>query len=185
MQSITRQSSIQTPGRPGQLPRRQRGAVLVVGLVMLTVMTMLVVSMLKTSIIDLKIGGVSQDAIVNVNNADVILSTYFNLNTGKFSNNCITLPGALSCNQAWVAPVLATPPQFVNTPAAMAMAPTTPPTPLQMYCGDKPGFTGNQVGTSFQSVVIDASIWLTSTLTNQTRLHLGIAQDLPPGSCSS
>ncbi len=73
-----------------QIPRRQRGAVLVVGLVMLTVMTMLVVSMMKTSIIDLKIGGMSQDALVNVSNADVLLNTFFNLYNGKFSNNCTT-----------------------------------------------------------------------------------------------
>ena len=86
---------------------RQRGAVLVIGLVMLTVMTLLVVSMMKTSIIDLKIGGVTQDNLVNVNNADVILNTYYNEYSGKFSSGCMTQPGANTCNPAftgWTAP---------------------------------------------------------------------------------
>jgi hypothetical protein len=169
-----------------QIPRRQRGAVLVVGLVMLTVMTMLVVSMMKTSIIDLKIGGMSQDALVNVSNADVLLNTFFNLYNGKFSNNCTTLPAALSCNPAiagnWVAPAFTTPPGSINGVPGSA----NPPFPTQMYCGDKPGFSGNQVGTSFQTVVVDISTGtVISSLNSYTRLHLGVAQDLPPGACSS
>src|SRR5580658_7017122 len=70
---------------------RQRGAVLIVGLVMLTVMTLLVVSMLRTSIIDLKIGGISQDAQVNFNNAEIALMTYSNANAGLLSHNCLVL----------------------------------------------------------------------------------------------
>lgn len=175
-------------------PKRQRGAVLVVGLVMLVVMTMLVVSMLKTSIIDLKIGGVSQDSLINLNNADVILNTYFSQATGRFSNNCIGLAGALSCSPAlipYVPPAmggaggLGVPPAGVMTSPGVVLANTTPPTVTQMYCGDKPGFTGNQVGSSYQTVVLDVSIWLVSTLGYQTRIHQGIAQDLPPGACSS
>src|SRR5271155_1456254 len=98
--------------------RRQRGAVLVIGLVMLTVMTLLVVSMMKTSIVDLKIGGVSQDNLININNADVILNTYYNEYTGKWSNNCLTQPGANSCSPAvgWVAP------QFSTAPASWGTA---------------------------------------------------------------
>lgn len=157
----------------GSAPRRsgrQRGAVLVVGLVMLTVMTMLVVSMLRTSIVDLKIGGVSQDAAINFNNAEVALDSFFNQNTGTFSNNCTVL--APKCT-TWVPPTYTTPSQ---TPIA--------PVPTQMYCGDKPGFNGNQVGSGYQTVVIDVAALATTVLGNQTRLHLGIAQDLPPGACS-
>ncbi len=55
-----------------------------------------------------------------------------------------------------------------------------------MYFGDKPGFSGNQVGTSFQTVVVDISTGtVISSLNSKTRLHLGVAQDLPPGACSS
>jgi Tfp pilus assembly protein PilX len=169
---------------PSSPARRQRGAVLVIGLVMLTVMTLLVVSMMKTSIIDLKIGGVSQDNLINVSNADIILNTYFNEYTGKYSNNCITQPGANSCSPAvgWTAPVFS----GSNAPASWGTAGNDLPVLWQMYCGDKPGFTGNQVGSGFQTVVLDVSTGtVVSQLGSQTRLHLGVSQDLAPGACSA
>jgi Tfp pilus assembly protein PilX len=147
---------------------RQRGAVLIVGLVMLTVMTLLVVSMLKTSIIDLKIGGISQDAQVNFNNAEIALMTYSNANGGNLSHNCLVLN---FCNIG------------INTPPTVAGG-TVTYTAWQAYCGDKPGFTGNQVGSSYQSVVIDVIADGTTVLGSNTRLHLGMAQDLAPGGCS-
>jgi Tfp pilus assembly protein PilX len=168
--AVTTTTGNRTCSPQRQAPLRQRGAVLVIGLVMLTVTTMLVVSMLKTSILDLKIGGVTQDAMINLNNADVMLNTYFSQNTGTFSNRCLVQ--APLCN-AYTAPVgLTTAPQS-------AVLQTT-----QIYCGDKPGFTGNQVGITFQTAIFDASIFITSTLQNQARVHIGIAQDLPPGSCT-
>jgi hypothetical protein len=165
--------------------RRQGGAVLVIGLIMLTVMTLLVVSMMKTSMIDLKIGGVSQDNLINVSNADIILNTYFNEYSGKFSNNCITQPGANTCS-----PLIAgwTAPQFSvgNGPASWGTADNQMPVLWQMYCGDKPGFNGNQVGSGYQTVVLDISTGMVvSNLGSQTRLHLGVSQDLAPGACSA
>jgi Tfp pilus assembly protein PilX len=171
---------------PSSPARRQRGAVLVIGLVMLTVMTLLVVSMMKTSMLDLKIGGVSQDNLVNVNNADIILNTYYNEYTGKLSNNCITQPGANTCSPAisgWTAPQFSTP---GNTPASWGTANNQLPVLWQMYCGDKPGFNGNQVGSGYQTVVLDVSTGpVVSNLGSQTRLHLGVSQDLAPGACSA
>jgi hypothetical protein len=149
-------------------PRRQRGAVLIVGLVMLTVMTLLVVSMIKTSVVDLKIGGVTQDAMVNFDNAEVGMMSYFANNNGKFSNNCINL--GLCVNFAHPA---------LTGSNAINM------TSNQVYCGDKPGFTGNQVGLAFQTVVIDLVVETTTTLGAATRLHAGVQQDLPPGACTS
>jgi Tfp pilus assembly protein PilX len=164
----TTAKSIQPNSR--RAPHRQRGAVLVIGLIMLTVTTMLVVSMLKTSILDLKIGGVSQDAMINLNNADIVLNTFFSQNSGKFSNRCLIQ--APLCT-AYTAPGgLSTPPSNVTL------------VKNQVYCGDKPGFTGNQVGISFQTVIVDVSALVVSSLQNQTRIHIGIAQDLPPGACS-
>ncbi|HUI26142.1 MAG TPA: PilX N-terminal domain-containing pilus assembly protein, partial [Candidatus Kryptonia bacterium] len=57
-------------------PRTQRGAVLIVSLVMLAVMTLFVISMLKTSVIELKIGGSSQVASINVANADSAIDNF-------------------------------------------------------------------------------------------------------------
>jgi Tfp pilus assembly protein PilX len=175
MQATAKHST--TPGLrhavAGHAPRRQRGAVLIVGLVMLTVMTLLVVSMIKTSIVDLKIGGVSQDAMINFNNAEIGLMTYFNNNNGKFSNNCLTLAAGVNCSN-FTAPVVS----GGNNPGLTAS---------QIYCGDKPGFTGNQVGLAYQTVVFDVISEATSAINNtwMVRLHAGIAQDLPPGACSA
>ena len=52
-------------------PPHQRGAVLVVSLIMLAVLTLFVISMLKTAVVELKIGGVSQTTALNVSAADV------------------------------------------------------------------------------------------------------------------
>jgi hypothetical protein len=147
---------------------RQRGAVLIVGLVMLTVMTMLVVSMMKTSIIDLKIGGVGQDALVNFSNAEIGLGSYFTNNNGKFSHNCLTLAGAQACND-YTLPAI--------TGGGVTLLAT------ETYCGDPPGFTGMGVGTSFQVVVIDARATALSSLLNTVRVHMGVSQGLPAGSC--
>jgi hypothetical protein len=153
-------------GKP--TPARQQGAVLIVGLVMLTVMTMLVVSMMKTSIIDLKIGGVGQDALVNFNNAEIGINTFYNNNSGKFSNNCLTLSGGLACNN-YTLPTI--------TGGTVALIAT------QIYCGDPGGFGGMEVGKGLPVVVFDIRATATSTLGNMTRVHMGISQGLPAGAC--
>jgi len=72
----------------------QRGAVLVVALIMLAVMTMLVITMIKTVVVDLKIGGASQQAAVNLANADVALNSYIAQNPA-FATGCLATN---SCN---------------------------------------------------------------------------------------
>jgi Tfp pilus assembly protein PilX len=77
---------------------RQRGAVLVVGLIMLAVMTLLVISMLRTSILELRIGGANQVAQETFANAELAISNFLNTNTGRFAPGFLTLsasaPGA-------------------------------------------------------------------------------------------
>lgn len=78
-----------------QLRSRQRGAVLVVGLVTLTVMTLMVISMLKTSVLELKIGGanhVSQEVFAN---AEMALTLFIN-SSPVFSSNCLADEGLAS-----------------------------------------------------------------------------------------
>lgn len=65
--------------------RRQSGAVLVVGLVMLAIMTLLVISMLRTSVLELKIGGASQEAALNLANLELKMREFVELNQGKFA----------------------------------------------------------------------------------------------------
>jgi Tfp pilus assembly protein PilX len=169
--TTARHSCIRGPVLNRALPGgyRQRGAVLIVGLVMLTVMTLLVVSMLKTSIIDLKIGGMSQDAMANASNADIGLTNYFNINNNAFQPNCAATAGT-GC-------AVYTPPAVTGGAVLV--------TANQVYCKDKPGFTGNQVGSAFQAIVVDAISQATSSVGNATRLHAGIEQDLPPGACGA
>ena len=80
------------PGRSG--PARQQGAVLIVGLVMLAVMTLLVVSMIKTSVVELKIGGATQIAQQNMTNAERMINTFIDVNNGRFAANYLPLPTA-------------------------------------------------------------------------------------------
>jgi len=79
-------------------PARQRGAVLIVGLIMLAVMTLLVISMLRTSILELRIGGANQVAQETFANAELAVSNFLNVNTGRFAPGFLTLiapaPGA-------------------------------------------------------------------------------------------
>jgi len=87
-------------GPAGMPPRtdRQGGAVLVVGLIMLAVMTLLVISMLRTSILELRIGGANQVAQETFANAELAISNFLNANTGRFAPGFLTLvapaPGA-------------------------------------------------------------------------------------------
>ena len=74
------------------LPRRERGAVLVVSLIMLAVLTLFVISMIKTSIIELKIGGSSQTAAINLAAADAAVDNFLSLNGGRFSPGWLLSP---------------------------------------------------------------------------------------------
>lgn len=79
-------------------PARQRGAVLVVGLVMLAVMTLLVISMLRTSILELRIGGANQVSQETFANAELAVGNFLTVNNGRFAPGFLALaapaPGA-------------------------------------------------------------------------------------------
>src|SRR5689334_10714150 len=71
--------------KPSIFSRRyQGGAVLIVSLIMLAVLTLFVISMIKTSIIELKIGGASQTAALNLAAADAAVENFLALNGGRF-----------------------------------------------------------------------------------------------------
>ena len=76
----------------------ERGAVLVVGLIMLAVMTLLVISMLRTSILELRIGGANQVAQETFANAELVIGNFLNMNNGRFAPGFLALvtpaPGA-------------------------------------------------------------------------------------------
>jgi Tfp pilus assembly protein PilX len=68
---------------------KQRGVVLVISLIFLAVMTMLVLSMVRTSLLELKIGGVNQEAEAAFATAEVSISQYINDNAGRFAPGCL------------------------------------------------------------------------------------------------
>lgn len=69
-------------------PPRQRGVALVVGLIMLTVLTLLVVTAIKIGILELKIGGVSHLAAQNFANAELAIGQFVNVNAGSIQPGC-------------------------------------------------------------------------------------------------
>jgi hypothetical protein len=136
----------------------QRGAVLVVGLIMLAVMTLFVVSMLKTSIIELKIGGASQVAALNFSNAETAIDNFIQVNNGRFAPNFLGLsPGAGG--------PINTPPTVQGGTVTVGAA--------QINCGP-PAVYGTQVKSDFRSVFFELRATATGTLGGTTTIHQGV-----------
>ena len=72
----------------------QRGAVLATSLIVLVVMTLLVLGMLRTSVLELKIGGIAQTSAQNFSNAEVALTKFMNDNNGRFKKDCLVAPAS-------------------------------------------------------------------------------------------
>lgn len=148
----------------------QRGAVLVVALIMLAVMSLLVITMIKTVVVDLKIGGASQQASVNLANADVALNTYIGLNPA-FALGCLA---TASCNVG-----LGT----LDLAGSRAILTAT-----QVGCvpGGQRG-SRSQIG-SLPSIIFDARADVTGRFglvaaTGRTVVHQGIQAPAPVGTC--
>ena len=61
----------------------QTGVVLMFSLIMMVIMTLLVVSMLRTGVLELKIGGASQTSAQNLANAEAAIWDFMNTYKGK------------------------------------------------------------------------------------------------------
>lgn len=145
---------------------RERGAVLIVSLIMLVVMTLFVISMLKTSIIELKIGGSSQIVALNFANAEVAIDNFVAVNNGRFAPGFLALaPGAGG--------VLNTPPTVYGG--------TVTVTPTQTKCGGTP--FGQQMGGGIEPVYFDIRASAVGTLGGSMVVHQGVQTLAPPGSC--
>ena len=85
---------------PVYIQSRQRGAVLIVSLIMLAVMSLFVVSMLRTSILELKIGGASHVFQLNFSNAEYAINKWINDNNGRLAPNFLAITPVLGagCN---------------------------------------------------------------------------------------
>jgi len=156
---------------------RQRGAVLVVGLIMLVVITLFVISMIKTSSIELKIGGASQIAALNFSNAELAINNFISLNNGQFAPGFLSIPtgnpGApVACSLANCGG---------NLPLVDGGSVTV--TPTQLACGNWIAY-GQQMGAlNLQAVQFDISANATGTLGGSTTVHSGVQSLAAPGSC--
>ena len=160
------------------VPRRQRGAVLIVSLIMLAVLTLFVISMIKTSIIELKIGGSSQTAAINLAAADSALDNFLALNGGRFAPGWLTLVGAQG-------PVAGSFNYTTANSAYGALGSSVVVTAVQLSCG-----AWSQIGTMFgamslQAVQFDLAAVATGGLgtAGTAVVHQGIPAAAPGGSC--
>lgn len=151
---------------PAPRARRQCGAVLVVGLIMLAVLTVLVVSMINTTVLEFRIGGASQVAAQNLANAEQVLTEYIRRNQGYWS------------------------PRVTQRPAGdpLALRPLNPgellihegnytaPQATETQCADaaEPGLI-TQYGTGLFRVYFSVTTRVTSTLGGETTLSQGLS----------
>jgi Tfp pilus assembly protein PilX len=156
---------------------RQRGAVLIVSLIMLAVMSLFVISMLKTSILELKIGGASHVAQLNFANAEFAINKWINDNNGRLAPNFLGIaPLAAGCNVSTVGSGQCTDPPTV-------FGGTVAITPTQIHCGPWAQF-GNMMGSmQLSAVQFDLRATGTGTLGGTTIIHQGVQSLAPPSSC--
>ena len=159
----------------------QRGAVLIVGLVMLAVMTLLVVSMIKTSVVELKIGGANQIAQQNLANAELMINNFIDVNNGRFASNYLALP------QTSGGPVAPGGGTASYTGTVYKVAPKTllygraDLEVRQIQCSGT-----RQTGTAYganQHVFFDVRSTATGSLGGSTTVHQGVRSIVPAGSC--
>ena len=141
----------------------QQGAVLVVSLIMLAVMSLFVISMLKTSIIELKIGGASHNTAINFSNAEVAINKFVNDNNDRFA------PGFLGTN-------------VVNTPPTVDGG-TVVIVPTQIACSP-PILLGTTFG-AVDAASFDVRATATGNLGGTTVMHQGLRSLAAAGACAS
>lgn len=163
---------------PAMQCTRQSGAVLVVSLIMLAVLTLFVISMLKTSIVELRIGGSSQTAAINLSAAESGIDNFLTLNSGRFGPGFLTASGAagiVAGSLAYTAPINAYGAAGTNVTLVAN----------QIGCG-APRQVGEQIGTSnFQAVQFDIAATAAGALGigGVAVVHQGVQSLAPSGSC--
>ena len=157
----------------------QRGAVLIVSLIMLVVMTLFVISMLKTSIVELKIGGSSQVVALNFSNAEVAIDNFISRNDGRFAPRFLTLPAlGAGCDRNTVGPGPCN-----ELPPSLQLGTAVRVVPTQINCGVAVNFRDNMGAGALQAVQFDLLVEATATLGGRMTLHQGLQTFATPGTC--
>ncbi|HMW56424.1 MAG TPA: hypothetical protein PKZ67_07405 [Accumulibacter sp.] len=151
----------------------QAGVVLMFSLIMMVIMTLLVISMLRTGVIELRIGGASQISAQNLANAEAAIWDFMNRNRGNFFHGAV-----LDVNLS---------DDFDFTSRQFSHLTNVTLTANEVACTDFAGVgSGNMLGPSaLQAVYFDVRadardpVFAGRTIVNQ-----GIRGILPPGGCS-
>jgi hypothetical protein len=145
---------------------------------MLAVLTLFVISMLKTSIIELKIGGASQTVAMNISAAESSIDNFLSLNSGRFAPNWLSALGAAG-------PVAGSMSYTAAAGAYGALGTSVTLAANQILCG-APKQIGVQIGTnSLQAVQFDVAAIAAGALGigGATIVHQGVQTLAPSGSC--
>jgi Tfp pilus assembly protein PilX len=148
--------------------RSERGAALIVSLILLAVMTILVVSSMRTSILQLRISGSTETLSVNLANAEVSIADFVDANIGRFAPGFLAMPEAAGG---------ALYPATVLNDSTVALVVT------QVGCGPANNF-GNQMGpNALQTVQFNVAATATVNRGGRSTVHQGTEALAPPGSC--
>jgi len=156
--------------KPG---KSQSGVVLITTLIMLVMMTLLVLSMLRTNVIQLKIGGASQTAAQTLANAEAAIWAFMNLpgNRGRLAPGAtpdVDLANAYNLND----------PSFRHL-ADVALTVT------EVSCiQDAARQTGNMLRKGWDVAYFDVQAEAQDPVfSGRTIVHQGVRSTLPQGSC--
>jgi hypothetical protein len=146
----------------------QRGAALLISLIFLAVTTLLVLSMMRTSILQLRVSGSSETLSVNQTNAEVAIIDFLDANAGRFGPGFATLPAEAG---------------GAIRPATALSEGTVEIVVTQTGCGTAASFN-NQMGSGgLQSIQFDVAATATVDRGGRAIVHQGVETLAPPGSC--
>jgi len=147
----------------------QRGAALLISLIFLAVTTLLVLSMMRTSILQLRISGSTETFAVNLTNAEVAIIDFLDANAGRFGPGFATLPAAAG---GAIFPATA-----LSGGAAVAIVVT------QTGCGTAATFDSQMGSGGLQSIQFDIAATATVARGGRAIVHQGVEALAPPGTC--
>ncbi len=146
----------------------QRGAALVVSLILLAVMTILVVSTMRTSILQLRISGSTETLSVNLANAEVAIADFLDANVGRFAPGFLTLPGAAGG-------VLYPNTELNDSRVELVVT--------QVGCNPAATFNSQMGSNALQAAQFNIAATATVARGGRSTVHQGVEALAPPGSC--
>jgi hypothetical protein len=147
---------------------QQRGAALIISLVLLAVMTLLVVSTMRSSLLQLKLSGGNETVAITQANAEISIADFVDANIGRFASGFLALPTASN---------------GAIYPASTIFDGTVTLAANQVFCGQAERFDC-QMGQGCPPVAqFDLAATATVARGGRAIVHQGIETEVPAGSC--